>query len=334
MKKINYFFLALLLLLSVGVAAQQLPDPHFEDWSDSFDGNVQPKDWHGSNVSQMGFKFTFLYQRDGRSGKCAYVTNQEVGAMGVTETAPGYFSLGHAWSAIEGIDTKTGTGGTEGGIDFKYRPDTLSVWIKRTGGSATNEDFNIVFYSWQGESKGVSYRSKGGSCKGSNHTNEECDIRQTTNGNTCGTSVYAKQVAEGWHRERAKYDSWTNIRVPIYYLRDDAPDKINVIFSAGNAPNAFSNAGITKGNDLYVDDVELIYSCKIQKIFIDGVAWNGFNPDTEEEQVYSLGQNATVVPEIYAMRGAGSLTNTQSKTADFPGRRLQSDEITVTKGAV
>ena len=338
MKKITYLLFTLLLMQGMQAYGQQLPDPHFEDWSDSFDGNAQPKDWHGSNVSQsalgMSFKFTFLYKKEGRTGSCAYVANQEVGAGGVYETAPGYFSLGKAWSAIEGLDTNTGTGGTEGGINFTYRPDTLSVWIKRTGSGATSEDFNIVFYSWQGESKGTSYRSKGGSCKSSNHTNEECDIRQSTNGNTCSTSTFAKQVAEGWHRERATYAGWTNIRVPIYYLRDDAPEKVNVIFSAGNAPNAFSNAGITKGNDLYVDDVELIYSCKIQKLFVDGMAWNGFNPDTEEEQVYSLGQNATSVPDMYAMRGAGSLTNSQNKTATFPGRRLSGDEITIKKGAV
>ncbi len=334
MKKINYLFLSFLLMAGMGVQAQQLPDQHFEDWSGSFDGNAQPRDWHGSNVSQMGFNFTFLYRREGRTGSCAYVANQEVGAMGVTETAPGYFSLGYAWSAIEGVDTKTGTGGTEGGISFTYRPDTLSVWIRRTGSSATSEDFNIVFYSWLGNSSGNSYRSKGGSCKSSTHTNEECDIRQSTNGNMCGTSVQAKQVAEGWHRERASYPDWTNIRVPIYYLRDDAPEKVNVIFSAGNAPNAFNNTGIIKGNDLYVDDVELIYSCKVQKLYIDGLVWNGFNPDTEEEQVYSLGQDATSVPEIIAMRGAGKLTNSQNKTATFPGRRLTGDEITINKGAV
>ncbi len=334
MKRIKYLFLSFLLMAGMGVQGQQLPDPHFEDWSDSFDGNAQPKDWHGSNVSQMGFKFTFLYKKDGRSGSCAYVTNQEVGAFGVKEKAPGYFSLGKAWSAIEGVDTKTGTGGTEGGISFKYRPDTLSVWIKRTGSGATGEDFNIVFYSWQGTSKGTSYRSKGGSCKSSTHSDEECDIRQTMNGNSCNTSVQAKQVAEGWHRERKQYAQWTNIKVPIYYLNDVTPEKVNVIFSAGNAPNAFDNSGITAGNDLYVDDVELIYSCKIQKLYIDGVEWNGFNPDTEAEQVYSLGEGATAVPDIFAMRGAGSLTNSQNKTGTFPGRRLSSDELTIKKGAV
>ena len=61
------------------------------------------------------------------------VKDTEVGAMGITEVSPGYFSLGKPWSWTSGIDTKTATAGTSGGIDFTYRPDTMSVWIKRTG---------------------------------------------------------------------------------------------------------------------------------------------------------------------------------------------------------
>ena len=89
-----------MLFAATTLQAQQLPDPHFEDWSDSFNGDAQPKYWHGSNVEQVGFKFTFLYQKDGRSGKCAYVADKEVGAMGITEVGPGYFGLGYAWQKL------------------------------------------------------------------------------------------------------------------------------------------------------------------------------------------------------------------------------------------
>ena len=82
MKKISFFVLSLLLFSSVALWAQQLPDPHFEDWSSSFNGDAQPKYWHGSNVSQVGVKFTFLFKRDGRTGSCAYVGNREVGEIG------------------------------------------------------------------------------------------------------------------------------------------------------------------------------------------------------------------------------------------------------------
>ena len=51
----------------------QLPDPSFEDWSGAvFDGNIQPKYWHASNVEQtalgMTFRFNFAFQGEGRTG--------------------------------------------------------------------------------------------------------------------------------------------------------------------------------------------------------------------------------------------------------------------------
>ena len=153
-----------MLFAATTLQAQQLPDPHFEDWSDSFNGDAQPKYWHGSNVEQVGFKFTFLYQKDGRTGKCAYVADKKVGAMGITETGPGYFGLGYAWQKLEGLNTSSATAGTYGGISFTYRPDSMVVWIKRTGPATGSEDFHLLFYSWRGKSVGTAYKNKAGEC--------------------------------------------------------------------------------------------------------------------------------------------------------------------------
>ena len=151
MKQFFTKFTALCMLFAATtLQAQQLPDPHFEDWSDSFNGDAQPKYWHGSNVEQVGFKFTFLYQKDGRSGKCAYVADKEVGALGITEIGPGYFGLGTSWQKLEGLNTGTATAGTYGGISFKYRPDSMVVWIKRTGDNTGSEDFHLLYYSSYG----------------------------------------------------------------------------------------------------------------------------------------------------------------------------------------
>ncbi len=338
MKQFFTKFTALCMLFAATtLQAQQLPDPHFEDWSDSFNGDAQPKYWHGSNVEQVGFKFTFLYQKDGRSGKCAYVADKEVGALGITEIGPGYFGLGTSWQKLEGINTGTATAGTYGGISFKYRPDSMVVWIKRTGDNTGSEDFHLLYYSWTGTAKGTAYKNKNNKCTDVSMTDEESDVRITMDGNECTTSSEstAKQVAEGWYRARAKYTNWTRMSVPIYYMNDDVPSKCNVIFSAGNYPNFRANSGLYKDNGLWVDDVELIYSNKIQRLYIDNVLWGSFNPNSSEEQVYSLGDDATSVPSsIVAMRGAGTLTNTKNKTASFPGRRLGSDELTIKKGGL
>ena len=322
-----------MLFAATTLQAQQLPDPHFEDWSDSFNGDAQPKYWHGSNVEQVGFKFTFLYQKDGRTGKCAYVADKKVGAMGITEVGPGYFGLGTAWQKLEGLSTSSATAGTYGGINFTYRPDSMVVWIKRTGPNTSGEDFHLLFYSWRGKSVGTAYKNKAGECTEVTMENEESDIRVALDGNECTTKTAGDQIAEGWYRARAKYESWTRMSVPIYYNSDLAPTMCNVIFSAGNYPNFRANSGLNADNALYVDDVELIYSNKIQQLFIGNVRWGGFDPNSTDVQEYSLGESDEI-PSIVAKRGVGTLTNAKGKTASFAGRTLGSNELTIKKGKV
>lgn len=337
------FYLKQILLSSLififctsSLYAQQVPNPGFEDWSgEKYDGKIQPKDWYASHVTQAGFKFNLTHRESGHSGSYSMmVQDTEVGAMGITETSPGYFSLGRPWTYLEGLEVSGATAGTSGGITFKYRPDTMSVWIKRIGDNVDKEDFYLLYYAWSGTAKSSKYKGKNGNCTSVNQTNEESDIRLALDANECGTDQAANQIAEGMWREKKAYGNWTNIRVPIYYFSDDVPSMMNIIFSASNYPNYRANSGLYVGNSLYIDDVELIYSSKIQKLYINGREWKGFNPNSTDEQLYSLGRNATSLPKIDAVRGAGSLSNARGEKASFQGRKLSSSEISIKDGAI
>ena len=327
---------SLIFLSSTFAFAQQVPNASFEDWSgEKYDGKEQLKDWYASNVTQVGFKFNLAHKEAGHSGNYSMmVQDTEVGAMGITEVSPGYFSLGRPWSWLNGINTGTATAGTSGGINFKFRPDTMSVWIKRTGANVDKEDFYLLYYAWSGTAKGSNYKGKNGSCTAISQTNEESDIRQALDANECGTDQMANQIAEGMWREKKEYGEWTNIRVPIYYFNNDVPSMMNIIFSASNYPNYRAKDGLYKDNALYVDDVELIYSSKIDKLYIGGKEWKGFDPNSTEEQTYSLGRSATAIPEISAVRGVGSITNARGTTVSFPGRQLTGKEISITNGEI
>lgn len=109
---------------------------------------------------------------------------------------------------------------------------------------------------------------------------------------------------------------------------------MNIIFSASNYPNYRANTGLYDGNALYVDDVELIYSSKIDKLYIGGKEWKAFDPNSLEEQNYSLGRTATTIPEIKAYRGAGEIFNARGDKASFPGRELSGSEISMTAGVI
>lgn len=339
MKKIYSTFVTLIVLTVLGTIstfAQQVPNPGFEDWSgEKFDGNIQPASWFASNVSQVGFNFNFANRESGHTGSYSMmVKDTEVGAMGITETSPGYFSLGKPWTYLEGLSTGTATAGTAGGINFTYRPDSMSVWIKRTGNNTDKEDFYLLYYAWSGTAKSSKYKNKNGGCTSVSQTNEESDVRLALNANDCGTDQKANQIAEGMWRERKTYGEWTNIRVPIYYFSNDVPSMMNIIFSASNYPNFRANDGLYEGNSLYVDDVELIYSSKIQKLYLDGKEWKGFDPNSSEEQTYSLGRSATAIPTIKAVRGVGSITNAKGNTVSFAGRELTGSEISITNGVI
>ena len=336
---LKQFFLSSLILL-FGVSslfAQQVPNAGFEDWSgEKYDGEIQPKDWYASNVTQVGFNFNFAHQEKGHTGSYSMmVQDTKVGAMGITETSPGYFSLGRPWTYLPSItEINQATAGTYGGISFKYRPDTMSVWIKRTGSNTDKEDFYLLYYAWSGTAKSSKYKGKNGNCTSYSATNEESDIRLALNANECGTDQKANQIAEGMWREKKTYGEWTNVRVPIYYFTNDIPTMMNIIFSASNYPNYRANDGLYEGNSLYVDDVELIYSSKIQKLYVGGKEWKGFNPNTTEEQVYSLGKSASSIPEIKAYRGAGQISNAKGETATFSGRELSGSEISISNGTI
>ena len=336
---LKQFFLSSLILL-FGVSslfAQQVPNPSFEDWSgEKYNDEIQLKDWYASNVTQVGFKFNLAHREAGHTGSYSMmVQDTEVGAMGITEVSPGYFSLGKPWTHLPSItEINKATAGTSGGINFKYRPDSMSVWIKRTGANVDKEDFYLLYYAWSGTAKGSNYKGKNGSCTSISQTNEESDIRLALNANECGTDQKANQIAEGMWREKKEYGNWTNIKVPIYYFNNDVPTMMNIIFSASNYPNYRANDGLYKGNSLYVDDVELIYSSKIHKLYIGGKEWKGFNPNTTEEQVYSLGKSASSIPELKAYRGAGQISNARGETVTFSGRELSGSEISISNGTI
>ena len=336
MKKIT--LIGLIWGLAGGLFAQQLPDPHFENWSAKFKDDVQLADWNGSNVTQIGLKFTFMYQKPGRTGHCAYVVDRLIGApkLNLAAVGPGYVSLGKPWQYLKGLNLNSATAGTEGGIAWKYRPDTMAVWIKRTGENTDKEDFHLLYYSWSGTAKSTLYKNKAGGGTTTERINEESDIRQATDGNEFGVEQPARQVAEGWYRARAQYGEWTLVKVPILYKSDSRPEMCNVIFSAGNYTAFRANDGLYDGNALYVDDVELIYSSRIDKLTINGKAWKGFNPDTEEVQTIKLSELSLQPSDIKiaGYRGIGTLTNIKGEKAVFKGRKLDSQEMTVQAGTV
>ena len=305
----------------------QVKDQGFENWSQSFDGapalgggstgsNTGKGLWYGANVyksvSGINVYGQVVYQTtDAHGGTyAAKLQDTEVGALGITEVSPSWVTLGTPWAYLEGIKTGTATAGTDGGIKFTARPDTMAVWIKRV--SEGTEHINLVYYSWTGTSMASSYKNKDGGCTSTTHYDEESDIRFTKDPNTCGTNVMAKQIGEGSIQTSNQYSKWTEIKVPIEYYNDDVPEKMNIILSASNYPEGRRNDGLVAGNYMIVDDLRFIYSSKVEEIRLGGKPYTEFSSDIYEYE-YGLGDKATMddIPAIKCKRNGRTLSDSE-----------------------
>lgn len=311
----------------------QVVDPGFENWSQTFNGqpalgggstgdNTGKGLWYGANIYKVALGVKVYGQvvhrvsgNDAHSGTYgAKLVDTEVGAAGITEISPSWVTLGTPWSYLDGLDTGSATAGTDGGVKFTARPDTMAVWIKRNSSKGVGEHINLVYYSWKGTSKGDSYKAKGSKpdklvCTSTTHYDEESDIRQMTDPNACGTSVKATQIGEGHFQTKKQYSNWTQVKVPITYYNDNIPEKMNIILSASNYPEGRRNDSLYHGNYLIVDDLNLIYSSKIHELRLNNEPLNKFKSDVYVYTI-SLGENATFrdIPAITCKRSGRTLT--------------------------
>ncbi|MCQ2332294.1 MAG: cadherin-like beta sandwich domain-containing protein [Paludibacteraceae bacterium] len=316
MKRLILSVLTAVMMVGMnGVMGQyQLTNSGFDTYESDALHNTgeRPTGWQASNVLQFGYSMTVLTHEAGRSGQCAKLENVTV----IGETSPAWITLGNPWADVESLlKINDASAGTDGGLAFTHRPDTMALWIKRTDNGSENA--YLIYYAWTGTSRGDSYMAKKGSCVPLTHYDEESDIRRAYDPNACGTAVQATQVAEGHWINNTSYSNWTEIKVPIEYISNVAPEKINIILSAGNYPNQRSS-NIHQGSKLWVDDLRLIYSSVAHEILLNNRKMTGFSSDNHF-YTYSLGENATTVPTITLKRSK---------------RQLDPSEYTINYGAV
>lgn len=311
---------ALFMTLLVGNAGAQyqVSGSNFDNFEPDniHSGNaqcIQPVGWHASNVVQFGMSMVVLFQdNNGHTGNCGRLENVTV----FGQTSPAWVSLGEPWAYLESLaKVNEATAGTDGGINWTHRPDTMALWIKRTDNGSENA--YLVYYAWTGQSRGDSYMGKNKQCTSTTHYDEESDIRSTFNGNDCGTAVMANQVAEGHWINNAVYNNWTEIKVPITYLSNTSPTRMNIIISGGNYPNKRSS-DIHEGSKLWFDDLRMIYSSKVHEVLLNNRKMTGFDQDTYT-YTHSLGATATTIPTITLKRS---------------GRQLDPSEYTINYGAI
>lgn len=279
MKKSFLLSGALLLSLSAFTAnAQQLPNVGFESWkttcgtsrSISKDGKkvdvvrpgVEPSEWNGSNVNQMGQKKPDLVTKvEDNSNTVVQLKNIYIGLKfpKIGSTAPGFINLGTPWvyasTTISDCD-----GGVFGGVSFNKKPDAIKGKYKRT--DSNSEDSHIIAYLWSG-----TYTSKIGNVAQTT-TEEQNDVDRVVFGKATG-SASGKLVAScGKAFSSTANKDWETIVVPLDYVANAGnPTMMNVVISAGD----YWNRGNLKENTtLLVDDVDFVYYSTLTSLTVGG----------------------------------------------------------------
>lgn len=268
MKKSFLLSGALLLSISAFTAnAQQLPNVGFDSWkttcgtsrSISKDGKkvdvarpgVEPSEWNGSNVDQLGQKKPDLVTKVvDNSNTVVQLKNIYIGLPipGLGSTAPGFMNFGTPW-VYASTTIKDCDGGVFGGLSFNKKPDAIKGKYKRT--DSNSEDSHIIAYLWNG-----TYTSKIGNVA-QTVTEEQNDVDRVVLGKTTGLASGKLVASCDKAFSSTANNDWETIVVPLNYVANAGnPTMMNVIISAGDYWN---RSNLKKNTTLLVDDVDFVY---------------------------------------------------------------------------
>lgn len=274
----------------INVQAQQIKGDFDAEWVTDTKGNgslpgqflrpgTQPVGWEASNVNQKVIMqkteivVTPDADRTKETGHSVKMENKFVGVGSIGSNTPAYITLGVPW-VYAVMDLDACDGGTVGGIDFSFRPDSIVGHYKRTVTAAENA--LILTYFWKGNCTSTVKTNPNGSYSSSS-TAEVQNKDLCILGKEIPTSGDAQLIAKGEYNITEAINDWTRISVPIDYYLDEVPEKMNIIISSANY---WDRKAIQAGNILYADDIEFIYNSKLESLKIGDVAVDGFDKNT------------------------------------------------------
>lgn len=235
---------------------------------------VEPAGWHASNIlgykllTSWAGKLTVVEQTTEQNGYSVLLKNGNTFGQNV----PAYLTLGTPWNTASSTSGANADGGSFGGIEFKYRPDAISFKYKRTG--TEDKPATVVAYLWKGTYKQADVPVNVVT-SGTPKTIEMVDRDRNIMGETPpqGGSVTStgSRIAKLYQSISTVTDVWTEATYEFEYDNtSDVPEKLNIIFSAGDYWS--DKSALVKDNSLALDDVRLIYYHALQDVYYNGTA--------------------------------------------------------------
>lgn len=211
-----------------------------------------------------------------------------------SEIVPGYFTLGKTWSTS--VYTSDKDGGTFGGISFKYKPDALKFYYKRSC-SGSNVRSSVIAYLWNGQTTQTNV--PGNITTGLSPTKTtmiDRDVNLLSKPFEKGEKKFtntSKIIAKIEAYTTETPSDWTEWIIPFDYTKenvDEVPEKFNVIFAASDY---FNSTNVTKGVTLCIDDVSLVYYKHLKSLTIDGTTPSTFVGDDTQNNTNEVNIDAS-----------------------------------------
>ncbi len=275
----------------------QLPNGDFEEWSSNTD-ITEPRYWHGfksatgSLASQASS--TLLKSEDvrpGATGFSAVVASKSVLGIAIAngtitngQLNAQHMTADNTWnhSMMEEASTATDKYGDKFYMPLNAKPDAIKSWIKFSQETPNNNypyatfsavAFNGEYYQDPEPKPG----DKSALWGGTTYTQDDAN------------NVAARVAAKAQDKNIVVTD-WRELILPFDYTGHTADARAILITVSTNATPGQGNAN----DQVFIDDIELIYYANVTDIKYQGTTINGFDPAVK---TYDMGET-DVMPAV------------------------------------
>lgn len=266
MKKLINTVLLILLILPFTLNAQvyQLPNPGFEIWDNNFaDSDDEPTNWNGFPSGECTLSSYLCNQalvtrhsratdtHNGTGYSCRIFSTSVIGIVANGNITTGRIHAGSAQAANSANYNYTATNNSDHRQAFNGQPDSIRFWAKT----------NLSSSSSQARMSAIIH--------------DASDVRDplisSDNSHIVG---HAERNFNG--------SSWQEYTVPFDYASygGSTPAYILLTFTTNKTPG-----GGNGGDELYIDDITMVYHAELSDLKSGGITVPGFNANTLEYTV-------------------------------------------------
>lgn len=307
----------------LGAQAQQLTNSTFDNaWVNCYPyvagkhvtraQGTQPDGWTISNVDGMGGTGATVVGSEDNShtghGKAVNLVNKANQYM-KSQKVPAYLTLGTTWSTsyVKFIKPTNNDGGTFGGINFTNKPDAITFDYKTNSSQAQKP--MVIAYLWSGSWSQANVPTEIKMGKPATETMVDRDrniLGMSTDQGGAVTNNNGVKIASMQQEITAKTNDWETATFDFTYDKPNAtPEKLNIIFSAGNY---FADAAqVVEGLTVSIDNVKLVYYHELLSVKYNGSSYAvGSN---NEVDLSSVAYDPSITPE-FTKKGVGATIQT------------------------